>query len=687
VNAGNPPGDGHDGGWPAMAGQRGPLSLEPSQPPPSPFLPDGPGGVTRDESITLTGPVPQASGPDDGLGAAADARVVPVEWGLWGKEPNVPGYRIMRCSNGALGAADFHRFVSRYSSGVKETLPQYTVGWIPGRSGGTEYLVVAIHELADQDPARAGGRVRASRDREIEYIRLFCARYTDLAQYRATYYELVDAVKDTQLPAELTEPLRVGLPEFDPPHFHAAVRGYAESVAALLLTTRPVYILGSDGSDAFDAFARLRFIDYVLSLLPYGLRATFSASTWASATARDLKLRLFFTNARRAPEDGICLHWGQPAAPELLAADLSARHYASWLEHGGSNALAELAEQADPVRFTADDVRKAVDGAPHDRPVEDVIEALADGLRRQDQPAVTAAVKRLRTQYRNKPPDAAGRLWYRQEVDRRGLLRPHAGLNAGTIASVYRVLLDLAFQNPLSYSGYCDLVDYAGGPPTGALRREVLKRSFEGYVPWLLVLSTEDEYSELKLREILLEQGIAPTAPLREVQVVIGRVRREHRAAVYDFAVNYLRVTAPDSRAVLRRLGYITTTVEAAFPGDLKEQRIRLESTLRFVYDGLLSDEQAQEIYAQPGLNVTPAFKAAVERLRRPPEQVPAPPGRPKKRRPESRQAGEPAGSRLSGLRNREWHVSVRASEVVLGLLVIVAVVIIVIVLSVLHLT
>jgi internalin A len=569
-----------------------------------------------DEGLLLTGPVPLAAF----AAATADARGVRVEWALFDNRARGYSYRVLRCSKGPLSRVDFERVVSRFVSGAEDSLPQYTVGWIPDGSGGPEYLAVGIHELADADPARSGGRVRALQSRKIEYIRLFCVRYADLASHRATYYELVDAVKDTQLPADLTEPLRMGLPHFDPPRLVPAVREFAESVSALLLTTRPVYILGAEGIPAVD---RLRFIDYVMSLLPYGLRATFYASTWDSATARERGLRLFFTNARGASDDGTCLHWLQPVGPEVTAADLPVRHYSKWLKLGGTEALPELADQTEPVRFTADDVRKVIAELPSDRPVKDVLEGLADGLRRWDQPVVAAAVKRLRNQWRTSPPDAAGRLWFRQEAGRLGLVRPHPGLHPRTAASVYRVLLNLAFENPMTYTGYCDLLDCAGGPPSGALRQEVLDpdRKFASYIPWLLAWSSEGEFSDQNLRDNLREQGIAAADPLREVQRDIGRVRKEHRAAVYDFAVNYLRVASPHPRAELRRLGYLTSTVDAAFPGDLRTQRIRLEDTLRFAYDGLLSDAQVREIYAQPGLTATPAFNAAVERLRRPPEE------------------------------------------------------------------
>jgi len=200
------------------------------------------------------------------------------------------------------------------------------------------------------------------------------------------------------------------------------------------------------------------------------------------------------------------------------------------------------------------------------------------------------------------------------------------------------------------------------------------------------VWSSEGEFSDQELRDNLREQGIAATDPLREVQRDIGRVRKEHRAPVYDFAVNYLRVASPSPRAELRRLGYLTTTVDAAFPGDLKTQRIRLEDTLRFAYDGLLSDAQVREIYAQPGLTATPAFNAAVERLHRPPEEAPKPSRRPKRRPPEPPESGPEQSPRLRARRDREWVFTVRSGQVVVGLAGIIVLIAVVIVVLLLHL-
>ena len=163
--------------------------------------------------------------------------MVAAEWALWGKEGNESAYRVLRSSEGTFSLDDFHAIITRYAPGVKETLPQYTVCWIPagkgdqrprvsgaaakrGRTTGAGdgqgyqgYLAVGIHELAERRPPP--GRVvraRTAGGREIEYVRLFCVRYAGLAEFGVRYADLVGAMRDQQLPADLTGPIRVELP-------------------------------------------------------------------------------------------------------------------------------------------------------------------------------------------------------------------------------------------------------------------------------------------------------------------------------------------------------------------------------------------------------------------------------------------------------------------------------------------
>jgi hypothetical protein len=185
----------------------------------------------------------------------------------------MPAATRSRTSEGpahAFHPRDFHEVIERYASGTQESLPQYTVCWIPGDNGLEGYLAVGIHELADPDPRRSGGRVRAASGSVIEYIRLFCVRYAEMARQAVSYTELVESVMDRQLPAGPTDPITVELLETDQPPFPGAVRALAENVAMLLLTIRPVCVLGAEEVAAEE---RLRFIDQVMSLLPYGMRA------------------------------------------------------------------------------------------------------------------------------------------------------------------------------------------------------------------------------------------------------------------------------------------------------------------------------------------------------------------------------------------------------------------------------
>ena len=86
----------------------------------------------------------------------------------------------------------------------------------------------------------------------------------------------------------------------------------AMRVAALLLTGKPVCIVGADQTVLLE---RLQFLDTVVSLLPYGMRCRLSASNWASSTLQTHKFRLFFASAPRPARDDqqadLVVEWGR----------------------------------------------------------------------------------------------------------------------------------------------------------------------------------------------------------------------------------------------------------------------------------------------------------------------------------------------------------------------------------------
>lgn len=131
-------------------------------------------------------------------------------------------------------------------------------------------------------------------------------------------------------------------------------------MAALLLTTRPVCITGADH---LGTAVRLQFIDSVMSLLPYGMRSSMSASTWASSTALDLKLRLFFSSSHgRGAPGSVVVDWNQPAAANV--GDDGPYRYLRWLRETGSQAREILARQATPATFQTGDISMVLSRLP-----------------------------------------------------------------------------------------------------------------------------------------------------------------------------------------------------------------------------------------------------------------------------------------------------------------------------------
>jgi hypothetical protein len=580
-------------------------------------------GLTRDEGIAITTEMvlqlAREQSPDD----ASAAPSVTAEWALWGKEANETAYRVLRCSDGTFGVDDFREIINRYATGVKGELPQYTVCWIPSEQDHPAYLAVAIHELADLDPRRSGGRSRTAGGREIEYVRLFCVSYAEMAERGVSYTQLIDSVRECQLLPGDTAPLTVALLETAPYPVASSFRRITEDVVALLLTTRPVCVLGAERATAEE---RLVFIELVMSLLPYGLRSRLSASTWASSTAQDLKLRLFFANARRDDgSDTSYVTWGVPAHLDLPVRqyDDSVRLYLDWLRQVGSRAAPALAEATQPLRFSAADIRRMVAVLPRDRSVTETLEDLADSLRKDDRNGVRGAVDRLKRHLATQE-GPADREAYRQVIHRRGLLKDRLGLHPGTRAKIYRVLIPLAFDTPLTYGSYCQLEHIIGGqPPLGTLRKVMLEEfKFASFIPFILVAKAEPGFRDHELSVVLFQHGIQPTAPIDQVAELAESIKPEHRAIVYDFAVHYLREAAEDPWGELKRRGYLAEMLDGLFPGNIKAQRTRLEWILRFGYGEQLSRGQIDDLFDHSSLHPTAALEEAVRAMAASPRAV-----------------------------------------------------------------
>jgi hypothetical protein len=266
-----------------------------------------------------------------------------VEWALWGKEPQSRDYGLLECSSGSIGAGSFTEAITRYSPGNLDRLPQVTVSWLRPHEG-QRYLALSIH---DEGPGRhdPGGR-------KIVFIRYFCAPYHQIAEQAGSYQSMFAAFAPCRLDAGQHDvvpavPLR---PALDGP-----VSPLAYQVAGLLLTCRPVCILQAD---LVPLDKRLRFLDAVMSLLPYGLRSELSASTWASSTAKH-KLRLFFAGAERGGEE-YAVVWDQPDLGRTGRRHID--RYLAWLADAPADARALLASLPAPVKFHEHEIDEVISG-------------------------------------------------------------------------------------------------------------------------------------------------------------------------------------------------------------------------------------------------------------------------------------------------------------------------------------
>ena len=485
---------------------------------------------------TDDGVTPMASEP-----MARRAFELTAEWALWGRRVPEAEDRVLECSGGTFAPPDFKSIIARYTTGMPDRLPHYTVSWVPDENHAPEFVAVAIREPIPQDPVPhdpvppggAGGYEGLGGE---SIVRLFCVRYADLAEHVVSYAELLEAVQQQELPPRAAfsgpvGPLASVLPATAGP---VTIRfpslplllrparpvadfapELAKRVAALLLIPAQVCVLGAYEVPAAD---RLAFIDSVMSLLPYGLRSRMSASTWASSTAQDLKLRLFFANARR--DDGKTWHvrWGQPDPAEFPDPDgEAARLYSDWLRLSLPSARSHLASQTAPVRFLNEDIRQLVAALPRNLTVADTLEDLAASLSDGDARSARAELQRL-GDYLDDPIAPADRDTYRRQIADLGLFKDHQGLRDSTKTRVFRVLLRLAFEMPLTYDSYCVIEDAIGGPPHEMLRSALLNFKFATFLPWLLSARAGPGLTDEALTGKLAKQDVRATAPLNALQ-------------------------------------------------------------------------------------------------------------------------------------------------------------------------
>jgi hypothetical protein len=585
---------------------------------------------------------------------------VRAQWALHGKVLDDEGYQVIACSNGDLSRANFADALGRFTLGQLAALPQVSVSYLQPatRSPGGGYLALAIHWFAGAGQRYADGVGQVdNQGRVTTFTSYFCAPYASLAPRGTTYLDMYRAVGAVTLPTRDGPPREVTITPVTPPV--PGIDALAMRVAPLLLTGAPVCVLGADETSLDD---RLRFIDTVMGLLPYGFRARMAAATWTRPTHRDHRFRLFFSSEPRASDkpDQV-VYWGEPDLAGIPGGD--AGHYYGWLADKVTP-LASLAQMYRELGFgdaadtealrLVDEVRLwrrprlkplAPDSADkRDAPPSGLSGSAASGLaeadpvdgllRDCDEHARVLNLSRLRQdldllqkRLAAGGVDDARRRRYRSLITRLELFRPHQPLGKYE-GRLYDTLIALAFGRPFDYEAFCLVEDCARKPPDAPLYEPLVaavdRAEPAGLRARLLVDAAHDPR---KLARWLGSRDVDAYALIGELARG-GWRRPEHGRRFCDVTLQYLqerqgRYSSAEVRRVLLRNGYLAQALRSVGHDQYQVHALTKLLVAAFPesqYPFGLDEKSISEVLADTPDAPTPALLAAI--LRKIPESL-----------------------------------------------------------------
>ena len=586
-----------------------------------------------------------------------------TQWALHGKVLDDEGYRVIACSNGDLSRANFADALGRFTLGQLAALPQASVSYLQPatRSPGGGYLALAIHWFAASGQRYADGVGQVdNQGRVTTFTSYFCAPYASLAPHGTTYLDMYRAFSAVTLPVRDGPPREVPVTPATRPI--PGIDALAMRVAPLLLTGAPVCVLGADETSLEE---RLRFIDTVMGLLPYGFRARMAAATWTRPTHRDHRFRLFFSSEPRASEkpDQI-VYWGEPDLARIPGGD--AGHYYGWLadkvtplaslaqmyrELGfGDAADTEALRLVDEVRLwrrprlkpmapDAPDKRDAAQPAATAEadPVAGLLRECDEHVRILNLSRLRQDLDLLQKRLTAGGIDDARRRRYQSLITRLGLLRPHPALGKYE-GRLYDTLLALAFGGPVGYEAFCLVEDSVrkaqDGPPNGPLGAS----PYVSLYPPLLEAIDRAGPADMRSRVLVYashdQKKLAKWVGSREVDAfgLISELargawrRKEHGRLFCDVTLQYLqdkrgRYSSAEIRRVLGRNGYLARALREVGHDQYQVHALTKLLVAAFPEDQYplgLDEKTIQEILADTPDAPTPALLAAI--LRKIPE-------------------------------------------------------------------
>jgi len=581
-------------------------------------------------------------------------RTIPVsaQWALEGKQPDGEGYRILACSVGDLTRANFADALSRFQLGELSTLPQVSLSYARrDEQPGMGYLALAIHWYATEGQRHADGvSQRDNQGRPTAYTSYFCLPYKRLADAAIGYLAMFEALGAVTLTVADGPPKEVQLAA--PTSRTPTADDLALRVAPLLLTGRPVCVLGAEGASMLE---RLEFIDTVMELLPYGFRSRMTAATWTRATNRNHRFRLFFSSAPRADEPDHVVIWGDN--PDLVRVpDREAGEYFDWLVDN-IGPLARLADLTSEMAFTPKDTLQALEsvlGARHRLQVRPRTFLPARGQRTGQStspPALAAAAgdsgeealrdvaehvklanpTRLRSdiaflkKFAEVDISDDRRRRYQDLISAFGLLRHSFLVETKHEERLYEALLPMAFGTPLSYNAYCQVEKCAGIAPGRAPHRELLaaiiKAGMADSGVSAIVHWHEREADEKKLNKWLVSGQVDAVELINSL--ALEWRSPQHARIVCDVTLEYLKkarnLYEPQQvRLALRQNGFLARPLQLRYPDNDQYQLATLYQLLKAAYplaatpEQDLSKDAIQDILIGADATPTPALLGAV---------------------------------------------------------------------------
>jgi hypothetical protein len=277
--------------------------------------------------------------------------LVPVHagWAIWSKHPGThDDYSVLASSAGPLSTAEFTRVLMHFAPGNP-----------PAETGAPASLPwVMLSRVGVADQTYLGASVQVPTDyvdgtgRPVSRTSYICVPYEEVARAPVSYRGMSSALRSAQLPYQDGALVPLTIPRLDPQEMAQTVMEFGPhtvATTAALLLSGPVTITGPEFPDTE---TRLRFLDAVAALLPYGYRTSYTAATWSDTAASAQRFRLVF--AVRARDASSRVTW-RAAAP--VPDEGSARRYLEHLQRVLGRPAVDLLELASLISYLSSDTR------------------------------------------------------------------------------------------------------------------------------------------------------------------------------------------------------------------------------------------------------------------------------------------------------------------------------------------